>query len=61
MHLSTRLITLCAGFMISHVSLAGELPQRWVSAEERFLSGSAYWVRSLNWLGSIPPVNILNH
>ena len=32
MRLSTRLITLCTGLMISHVSLAGELPQRWVSA-----------------------------
>ena len=32
MRLSTRLITFCAGLMISHVSLAGELPQRWVSA-----------------------------
>ena len=32
MRLSTRLITLCAGLMISHASLAGELPQRWVSA-----------------------------
>ena len=32
MRLSIRLITLCAGLMISHVSLAGELPQRWVSA-----------------------------
>ena len=32
MRLSTRLIMLCAGFMISHVSLADELPQRWVSA-----------------------------
>lgn len=32
MRLSTRLITLCAGLMISHVSLSGELPQRWVSA-----------------------------
>ena len=32
MRLSTRLISLCAGLMISHVSLAGELPQRWVSA-----------------------------
>ena len=32
MHLSTRLISLCAGLMISHASLAGELPQRWVSA-----------------------------
>ena len=32
MRLSTRLITLCTGLMISHVSLASELPQRWVSA-----------------------------
>ena len=32
MRLSTRLISLCAGLMISHASLAGELPQRWVSA-----------------------------
>ena len=32
MRLSTRLIMLCAGFMFSHVSLADELPQRWVSA-----------------------------
>ena len=32
MRLSTRLIMLCAGLMISHASLAGELPQRWVSA-----------------------------
>ena len=32
MRLSTRLITLCAGLMISHAALAGELPQRWVSA-----------------------------
>ena len=32
MRLTTRLIMLCAGIMISHVSLAGELPQRWVSA-----------------------------
>ena len=32
MRLSTRLITICAGLMISHASLAGELPQRWVSA-----------------------------
>lgn len=32
MRLSTRLVALCAGLMISHVSVAGELPQRWVSA-----------------------------
>ena len=32
MRLSTRLITLCAGLVISHVGLAGELPERWVSA-----------------------------
>ena len=32
MRLSTRLIMLCAGLMISHACLAGELPQRWVSA-----------------------------
>ena len=32
MRLSTRLITLCAGLMISHAGMAGELPQRWVSA-----------------------------
>ena len=32
MRLSLRLITLCAGLMITHASLAGELPQRWVSA-----------------------------
>lgn len=32
MRLSTRLITFCAGLMISHASLAGELPQRWVIA-----------------------------
>ncbi|KQB55150.1 ABC transporter substrate-binding protein [Pseudomonas endophytica] len=32
MRLSTRLILLCAGFMISHASIADELPQRWVSA-----------------------------
>ena len=32
MRLNTRLITLCAGLMISHAALAGELPQRWVSA-----------------------------
>ena len=32
MRLSTRLIMLCAGLMISHTCLAGELPQRWVSA-----------------------------
>ena len=32
MRLSTRLIMLCAGLMISHACLSGELPQRWVSA-----------------------------
>ncbi len=32
MRLSTRLMTLCAGLLISHASVAGELPQRWVSA-----------------------------
>ena len=32
MRLSTRLSTFCAGLRISHASLAGELPQRWVSA-----------------------------
>ncbi|MFJ7886214.1 hemin ABC transporter substrate-binding protein [Pseudomonas sp. NPDC096917] len=32
MRLSTRLTMLCAGLVISHASLAGELPQRWVSA-----------------------------
>ncbi|MFP3518712.1 ABC transporter substrate-binding protein [Pseudomonas sp. SIMBA_077] len=32
MRLSTRLILLCAGFMISHASMADELPRRWVSA-----------------------------
>jgi len=32
MRLSLRLITRCAGLMIRHVSLSGELPQRWGSA-----------------------------
>lgn len=32
MRLSTRLMMLCAGLLISHASVAGELPQRWVSA-----------------------------
>ncbi|WP_300728078.1 hemin ABC transporter substrate-binding protein [Pseudomonas sp.] len=32
MRLSTRLVALCAGLMISHVSVSGESPQRWVSA-----------------------------
>ena len=32
MRLSTRLITLCAGLLISHLGSAAELPQRWVSA-----------------------------
>ena len=32
MRLSIRLITLCAGLLISHLGSAAELPQRWVSA-----------------------------
>ena len=32
MRLSTRLVTLCAGLLIIHTSVAGELPHRWVSA-----------------------------
>lgn len=32
MRLSLRLIALCAGFMVNHVGVAAELPQRWVSA-----------------------------
>lgn len=31
MRLSTHLIALCTGLVISHASLASELPQRWVS------------------------------
>ena len=32
MRLRTHLLSLCAGLLISHASLAHELPQRWVSA-----------------------------
>lgn len=32
MHLSVRLVALCAGLLINHVALAQALPERWVSA-----------------------------